>query len=119
MFFGYLARRGFQPFCDREIEYEPPVQKPNWDNLPKELSYLIDPAEAYGIFDDVEMVTFLENAHPEDIEILTKTAERMRLNGHSSIVSKWMDSFPIDKHPEAWMVYRVVGVMDLAGLKFE
>jgi len=117
--FEYLARRGIQPFCDKEIEYAPATRKPNWETLPKELSYLIEPAEAYGIFDDVEVLKFLDNAHPKDMEMLATTAERMRLNGHLKILNKWVDQFPSDNRQEVWMVDRLVGVMSLAGLSFE
>ncbi|MBI1831133.1 MAG: hypothetical protein HYR84_06755 [Planctomycetes bacterium] len=118
--FKYIARRGIQPFCDEELEHAPPALKPNWQNLPSELSYLIDLAEAYGhSLSESDMIEFLENAHPNDLDALTRAAERMRLKGDSKRINKWLDEFPLDKYPEAAMVYSLLGVMDLAGLRFE
>lgn len=54
-----------------------------------------------------------------DMELLARTAERMRINDHWPALNEWMDKFPIDQHYEAWLVYSLVGLMDHAGLKFE
>jgi hypothetical protein len=118
--FDYLASKDIPPFSSLRVVFTDQIRRPNWNNLPHELNYLIEVAEAYAAHStEGEMLDFLEHAHEKDLEILARTAERIRLNGHIKTINEWMDRFDMVEHQEAWMVYCVLGLLDHAGLKFE
>lgn len=118
--FEYLGRKGIKPFSSYEIGLCEQYKTPNWDNLPMALHYLIDTAETYGIYDtESDILTFLECAHEKDLEVLVKTAERIRLNNHSSTIDKWLRRSALMDRPEAWMIQWLLALMDHAGLTWE
>jgi hypothetical protein len=120
LLFDYLSRRGIQPFSSEKVEYVEIIKKPNWENLPHELHYLIDVAEAYGVYSsESDVRVFLDHAHPSDRETLARTAERIRLSRHSTLIDEWVKKHPFEKHQEAWMIYWLVVVMAHAGLDLE
>ena len=118
--FRYLARAGTAPFSSEEVGHIEILKKPNWQNLPEELQYLIDVAEVYGIHQsESDIWEFLDNAPPNDMEVLASTAERVRLTNHSEIFYEWMKKFPLHKHPESAMIYWLFALLAHAGLEFE
>jgi hypothetical protein len=118
--FGHLATRGFPPFNSRTVEFVQQHKKPNWDNLPQELGYLAEVAEKYGgNYTESDILEFLDHAREDDMELLARTAERIRLNSQSKQIDEWLRRFPMDKHQEAWLVHCLLGVMDHAGLAFD
>jgi hypothetical protein len=118
--FGYLARKGIQPFSNENVKYEEIAKKPNWKNLPSEFHYLIDAAEAFAAQStEADAIDFLENVHPKDSEALARVAETVRLNGHAKKINEWFKKFPLHMHPEASLVFSLLMLMDHAGLKFE
>ncbi len=120
LLFQYLGDRGIQPFASRAVQYVEQTKAPDWSNLPGDLHYLIELAEEYGVYSNEEdVITFLNRAHPNDLEKLAIAAERMRLNGHIELVNQWLKRFPLDKHPEAWLIHCLLTVMDHAGFKFD
>jgi hypothetical protein len=117
LLFDYFSRRGIQPFSSQKVEYVEVMKKPNWENLPRELHYLIDVAEVYGVHSsESEVLVFLDHAHPSDRETLARTAERIRLSRHSTLIDEWLKKHPFQKHQEAWMIYWLVVIMADAGL---
>jgi hypothetical protein len=117
--FDHLGEHGIAPFSSGKVAYIEVYKKPNWDNVPPELHYLAEVAERFGIrLSEPEMLAFLEDANESDLELLARTAERMRLNGHYTLLLEWLDRCSVDS-PEANRVYAVVGLMDHAGLSFE
>src|SRR4051812_16790275 len=48
--FELLADRGVAPFSSWKVEFIQPLPRLDWRKLPNELSYLIEPAEKYGIY---------------------------------------------------------------------
>jgi len=118
--FEQLAEREISPFDSRQVAYIEPFQKPDWDNVPDELRYLIEPAQKYGgSLSEVEILKTLESGNDADMELLTAVAEKVRLNGHYQLLLDWLKQFPSDKHEEAKILYSLFGVMDHAGLDFE
>ena len=116
--FGYFARRGIQPFSSGKVEYLEVVIKPNWANLPKELDYLIDVAETYGVYQsETDIILFLEQAHPNDLEVLATTAERIRLNAHSKMIDEWLKRS--DLQTEWSMIFYLMLMFLHAGLNVE
>jgi hypothetical protein len=79
--FGDLGEKNIPPFSSCRVGLiEEPPKKPNWDNLPAELEYLREPAERYGAYGtSQELWTFLDNATEEEMELLARTAEQIRL----------------------------------------
>jgi len=118
--FKQLAERGVSPFTSGNVRYIEIQKKPNWDNVPTEIAYLAEAARAYAKYQtEGEMLDFLEKASEDDMEMLTRTAEKMRLNGHLAILNNWLDRYMDGEHQEAWIVYCLLGLMDHAGLNFE
>lgn len=118
--FRRLADRNVQPFSNGRVRFEEVSRPPDWNNVPKELDYLLEPAESYGCYaTEHEMIAFLENATDSDTDLLARTAERLRLSGDKRILDSWLDKNLDGDHEEAWRVYCLLGVMDHAGLDFE
>ncbi len=117
--FKYFLERGIAPFDSEKVQYIPIYKKPNWQNLPAELEYMIEPAEAYGHYQfESAILDFLDHAHANDMEVLARTAERIRLNGHSTAIDLWL------KRPDLGMtewalVYWLMMMIFHAGLDFE
>ena len=116
--FDYLVRRGIQPFCDEETEYSHPCTKLNRDKLPKELVYLIEPAEIYGIHQsESEIFQFLDRAHRSDMDVLARTAERIRVNRQLTAITEWR--LKDENLPEAELVGWLIMMLLPAGLRYE
>jgi hypothetical protein len=117
--FRCLGEHKIAPFSSNAVGFERPARIPNWDHLPKELEYLREPATTYGKYtSEQQVLAFLDQARPEDLDALARTAERIRLNDHNELINEWFDRFPFDKHQESWLVYWLFGVMDHAGLQW-
>lgn len=115
--FSHLGRNNVWPFANQKVRYIEEPRKPNWENLPPEFRYLKEPAERYGIYgSESDMLEFLENAAEDDMEVLSGTAEKIRLGGHMESIIDWINRYQMDKHQEAWLVYCLLGVMDHGGL---
>jgi hypothetical protein len=115
-----MAEQNVPPFSSYEVAFIEKHNPPNWNNLPRELEYLKDIAEVYGVYySGSDMLKFLDQASEKDMEILSSTAEKIRLNGHAKMINEWIDQFDMVKHTEASMVYCLLGVMDQAGLQFD
>jgi hypothetical protein len=118
--FEYLAFRNVPPFSSREVTFIEEFKKANWKNLPSELDFLIDAAKKYGVYiSESEMFAFLETASEDDMEMLARTAEKIRLGGKMPAIDKWIDAFPFTEHQESRLVYFLLGLMDHAGLSLE
>ena len=118
--FDHLGEQGLPPFSSSRVKYVEAFTKPNWENLPPELHYLIKVAQEYGVYpSESEMWTFLDRASESDMATLVQTAENMRRNGHYRTFLDWLKRFPFPEHQEGWMIYCLIGWMDHAGLKFE
>ncbi len=90
------------------------------NELPGELSYLVEPALEYGRFQfDEHIFNFLDTATPEQMEELASVAERVRLNDHYPAVNRFLDQYPITDHEQASCLYFLFGVLDYADLSFE
>jgi len=114
-----LGERGMSPF-DRgmpffvEIEDTEPL---DWTKLPEELSYLIEPAEKYGVYQSsAQKAEFFENMTPEEEEELVRAYERIAVAGHMQMINEWLDRYPITDHREAALVWGLLSVMDAMGL---
>jgi hypothetical protein len=120
LLFDHLARRGLAPFADGRVAFIESYVRPNWANLPEQLQYLVEAAEVHGVhYTESDMWEHLACVREEDMELLARTAEKIRLNGHFEVINRWLDRFEMVKHREAAMVYFMLGVMDHAGLRFE
>ena len=110
-----LGERGMSPFHRGmpffvEIEDTEPL---DWTKLPEELSYLIEPAEKYGVYQcSAEMGEFFENMTPEEEEELVRAYERIAVADHKQMIHEWLDGYPNTEHREASLVFWLLGVMD-------
>ncbi len=118
--FDHFREQQIAPFSSEKVKFIEVRKAPNWNNVPQELSYLVEVAIIYGVYlTEIEMLDFLDHARDEDLAKLSRAAERMRLNNHMDVLLEWLNRFPIDGHTESQMIYSVVGVMDHAGLRFD
>lgn len=118
--FDQLAGREMAPFASRRVAFIEKYQKPVWSNVPDELKYLIDVAQTYaGSLSEADMRSVVDRATDADIEILARTAERVRARGDYPVFLNWLKHWPLDKHEEAKIIYSLFGVLDHAGLRFE
>jgi hypothetical protein len=118
--FDFLGENLLVPFSSGDVQYVEPVRTPDWSNLPSELEYLREPADSFGRYSsEGEVGDFLARATPEDLELLARTAEQVRVNRHHELITQWFERNPFDTHYEAWLVYWLFGVMDHAGLRWE
>ena len=97
-----------------------PQDQSVFDHLPGELSYLIEPAQKYGIhqFDD-DVDAFLSNATDSDLADLFSVAATVKANGHYEAVNTWLDEFEITDSNDAANLYFLFGLLDAADLEFE
>lgn len=115
--FRILGENRRQPFVSEEVRYIEPVRVPNWSNLPDELHYLRKPAEEYRrLIDEANVVDALAFMTPEETESLSALAATIHANDHMKRIEDWRRAHPLAKHEEAAMIYRVLMVLDLAGL---
>jgi hypothetical protein len=114
--FGYLGEQNVPPFNSAEVGYVEQKRPPHWGTLPAELHYLITPAEKYGgSLSEADILRFLETMTPADIDLLSKTAERIRQSGDLPAIYGWLDRYPLHEHPEAALIYGLLGCLDLGG----
>jgi hypothetical protein len=117
--FKWFAEKGVSPFSSSAVNYIERFKKPNWENVPEELRYLVPLAEEYGVHrSELDMIDFLESAREGELDQLSAAAEKCRLNSHFSLLNDWLDRHPITEHEEAARLYFLFGVMDHAGLDF-
>ena len=63
---------------------------------------------------------FLESASDDDLNILSSIAERIHLRGDFPALKEWLNNvMQVEGQEVGWRIYNLLGVMDLAGLKFE
>jgi len=119
LLFSHLGEKNISPFSSFRVGLiKKPPQEPKWQNLPKELNYLIDASEMYGVYGNEEDIRrFLNKARPDDMQALAQVSERIRLNGHRELLEDWLDHFPIEKHEEARLVWNLLWVISEAGVE--
>jgi hypothetical protein len=88
-------------------------QKLDWSKLPKQLSYLIQPAEKYGRlqFDDA-IYNFLDNEMTDsDKDELQQLQEKIYRD--SDVYQDWITQYSIVDHRESSLVYFMMHLMAL------
>lgn len=103
--FDQLGELGIAPFNDGAVR---PMEFPtelDWTKLPPDLHYLAGWAEVYGNYRfDGKIVDFLESRMTaEERAELQELNELYNRDGEA--IDRWLDTFPITKHPEAALVY--------------
>jgi hypothetical protein len=118
--FRHLGDHDISPFSTRKVQFINATKKLDWDNVPSELAYLVDPAGVYGVYcTEKDICDFLESANDDDMQTLSDIAKTIRQNGDFERINKWLDVFPMSTHPEACHVYFLLGLLDHAGFKFQ
>jgi hypothetical protein len=86
-----------------------------YSKLPRELRYLIGPAEKYGNYSsDILIGKFLDQATETELAELSAIAERYRLNKHAKILGKFLDEYTT-QHDQSFRLYNLLAVIDAAG----
>ena len=100
-FFDLLGERNIAPFNSRSVTYCPPQELPDWSDLPPDLSYIIEPAERYGVADDL----FVDTLTAEQVEEIALLAERLKCKRQGSLLQEWLDVHDPLKQSAAMHVY--------------
>ena len=117
--FAYLGELNIPPFTSRLVKYVEIVRTPDWSHFPPELSYYLDYIREFGVPNsELQAIEYLEKATPEALSALERTASRMRINGNQRILDRWLDVYMTVEHPEGWIAYCLLMVMDAAGFNF-
>ncbi len=117
--FAYLGDVGIPPFNSKLVKYVEITRKPDWSRFPPELSYCLDYIREFGVPNsELQAVEYLKNATPEALAALERTASRMRINGDQRGLDRWLDLYMTAEHPEGWIAYCLLMVMDAAGFNF-
>jgi hypothetical protein len=119
--FEHLSEMHISPFDSGRVVRIQASNKPDWETLPVELAYLIDVATRYRTCStDLDKAQVLERATQEDLETLACCAEMIRVRRHYPLINHWLDSaFACGNDDAAWMIYNLIGLLDLAGLEVE
>jgi hypothetical protein len=116
--FELLADRGIAPFRCWRVEFIQPLPAMDWTKLPKELSYLIKPAEKYGVFNTNKAAaragSRLTESERSELEQLSK---RLRRSKDVAIAQKWLQEHSDLEHKEAECVVYLFQVMEEAGIR--
>lgn len=96
---GLLARFKLEPTI---ISSPAATPKFDWSSLPKELRYLIGPAQRYGRADSVEAQTELMHwLRQEEKNKLLQVAVGIRENNHAPIIERWIQTHDPRLFPES------------------
>jgi len=104
--FAQLGDLGIHPFDDGAVRpMEAPPEELDWNKLPGPLRYLAGPAERYGRlqFDDPIYEFLREQMTPEERAELRSLNRRYKRDWDA--INRWLDEYPMTKHPEARLVY--------------
>ncbi len=116
VFLHFLAERKIEPFFVNPVGYVEMILEPNWDNVPENLVYLANFAKRFkSRLNNPDGSDFLSNATSDEMELLAGIAERFRVNCHKPVLESWLDEYFVDEHPEGWIMYCLLGLMDNAG----
>ena len=93
--FRHLAKKCLAPFSSGAVAYVNEYKKPDWKNVPGELSYLIKLAEDYSVSCcESDIFAFLDRAtgtrYGNDWRL---SLNWIRVNRHMGIINKWLDAF--------------------------
>lgn len=107
--FDYLGDAGMQPFSSRRAVFREQAREPNWDEVPQEFRYLVDVTRAFQLYcghaDD-----FRNHASDDDMEIMARAAEQVRLRGGCEKIVDW-----VIERPEYQVVGSVLMLIELVG----
>lgn len=114
--FAQLGKLGIAPFNDGAVGPQKTKRaEMDWTKLPASLRYLAGPAEVYGDlqFDD-RIYEFLQERMTAD-EQTELRALNQRYAQDGEAIDRWLDEFPMTKHPEAALVYFTAYLLAIGG----
>jgi hypothetical protein len=118
--FDLLGERNIAPFNARTIVYEPTEAPFDWSNLPTHLSYLIEPAQEFGVYQFEDSINrFVQKISHSHRRQLNEIQRRIRSQGHVDDIYCWLDRYPIREHREARLVAYLIEVLKAAGFPIE
>lgn len=117
--FSQLGELDIAPFNDGAVGPMKFPEELDWSKLPAPLRYLAGSAEVYGAYQfDDKIQDFLQSRmtaeERDELKLLNE-----RYGRDFDAVNRWLDEYPMTKHPEARLVYftgHLLGMAHEAGL---